>query len=463
MLMWLNDYRQRWRELLRGRFASADAHASRQRLRHVLHLLTGNAATMVIGLASVALVARALGPVQYGMLALTFSYAQAIERLVSFQSWQPMIRYGAELTAPEQRDDLKSLLKFGLMLDLAGAVAGWVIAIVLAVAAHFLFHWSAESLRLVVVYATVLLFTLTGMPTAVLRLTGKFRAVAYGQVFSALMRLVACALAFISGAGLMEFALVWMGTQILSSLTTLAVAFYILHLDGIRGLLRAPLRGVAERFPGLWRFTWSANLSLTIWSSTQQFDTLIVGALAGPAEAGLYHIAKRVGRLAQQTGGQVQAVVYPEVARLWASGAVRQFRRVVSEVEILLVCAGIAAVIAMIFIAEPAIRLAIGPQFAAAAPLLIAQTFAMALMVSGSVTRSALLAMGEQQKLLQLVIVSTCLFHATAFLLVPRIGAMGANMAHIAMGTVWLAGLLFVFRRALRLLPDAGSPASGRL
>lgn len=429
---------------------SASDSASRNRLRHVMHLLTGNAASMLIGLASVALVARGLGPVEYGMLALTFSFTQAIERLVSFQSWQPMIRYGAELNTPEHHDDLKRLLKFGLMLDLAGAMAGWLIAIALTAAGGYLFGWDAETLRLVFIYSTVLLFALTGMPTAILRITGRFRTVAYGQVFSGLVRLAACGIAFVLEADLMTFALVWMGTQIVSSLTTLFMSLYVLRQEGIRGMLRAPLAGVTERFPGLWKFTWSANISLTIWSSAQQFDTLIVGALAGPGEAGLYHIAKRVGRLAQQMGGQVQAVVYPEVSRLWASGAVVEFRRVVREVELMLIAAGVIGVIAMIFIAGPAIRLTAGPEFVGAAPLLIAQMVAMALTISGSVTRSALLAMGQQQRVLHLVVLTTAIFHATAFLLVPRIGAMGANVAHIALGATWLTGLLIVFRQEVR-------------
>lgn len=420
------------------------------RLRNIAHLLSGNVVSTVIGLASVALIARGLGPVDYGIFALTFSYTQAIERLVSFQSWQPLIRYGAELRDEEHREDLRRLLKFGLMLDLAGSFAAWLIAIALAVAGKHLFGWSADTIRVVIIYSTVLLFGITGMPTAVLRLAGRFRAVAYGQVGGAIARLIACGIGFVAGADLMQFALIWMATQILSALTTFTIAIHVLHKQDVRGLWRAPLSGVAERFEGLWRFTWTANLSLTLWSSAQQFDTLIVGALAGPQAAGLYHIAKRAGRLSQQMGAQVQAVVYPEVARLWAEGAVVEFRRVVRQVELVLAGAGAVMVAVVAVAARPLIHLAVGPQFAGAAPLLIAQMVAVALAICGSVTRSALLAMGRQQQVLHTVMVSTLIFHCVAFTLVPAIGAMGANFAHIALGTTWLAGLMITFRRSLR-------------
>ena len=82
---------------------------------------------------------------------------------------------------------------------------------------------------------------------------------------------------------------------------------------------------------------------MTIRASAIEFDTLIVGAFGDPAAAGLYHIAKRLARLVQQCGVQVQAVLYPDVARLWAARAIGEFRRTVVQMELLLAAFGIAA------------------------------------------------------------------------------------------------------------------------
>ena len=56
------------------------------RLKNIAHLLTGNFASSFIGLAGFALTARALGPEDYGVLALCFAYARGIERLASVRS-----------------------------------------------------------------------------------------------------------------------------------------------------------------------------------------------------------------------------------------------------------------------------------------------------------------------------------------------------------------------------------------
>lgn len=422
----------------------------RRRLFNIGHIMSGNAASSGIGLFAVAVTARTLGPTEYGILALIISFSRAVERLVSFQSWQPMIRYGAGLDPVKDAGALKSLFKFGLLIDIAAGVAAWLVGIGALWIASQWYDWNTTTFETGLAYCTVLLFNLSGMPTAVLRLAGRFRVVAYGQVGSAVVRLGLCLAVAHLGGGLAAFAMVWAATQILGSLTLLGSGFWQLRRQGLTGLWRAPIAGITQRFGGLWRFTWSANLSLTLRSSANQLDTLIVGALAGPAAAGLYHIAKQVGRIAQQVGTQVQAVIYPDIAKLWAAGRRDEFRRAVVQVEVLLVGFGVVGLAVVAVVAEPVLRFAAGPAFAAAAPLLTVQMVAVIMIIGGTAAYSALLAMGHAHRALAVVAVATAVFHCTALLLIPRIGAMGANIAHIALGLVWISGLVFLLRQALR-------------
>ena len=135
-----------------------------EKLSSVGHLLTGSFLGSLIGLIAFTLTARALGVVEYGMLALCFSYTRAIERIISFQSWQPLIKYGAGLKGPEGDADLKSLLKFGLCLDVAAASLSWLIAVVLAFAAGSILQLTASSQQLLLAYCTVLLFQVSDPP-----------------------------------------------------------------------------------------------------------------------------------------------------------------------------------------------------------------------------------------------------------------------------------------------------------
>ena len=450
--------KSRWRSVVSAAGQWRGDKPLRTRLVNIAHLMSGNLASGLISLAAIDLTARALGPASYGILALAIAYVRVVERLVTFQSWQPLIKYGAEVTDPEHAADFKSLLKFGLLLDVAGAVAAWVIATALALLASPLFGWDNQVMTLVAIYCTVLLFNISGTPTAILRLYGRYHAAAYGPIGNALLRVGLCYLGIRNGAGLDYFVFVWMATQILGSLTFLGFGIRALRANGIRGVLAAPIKGVTQRFHGVWSFAWQSNLSLTLRSSAQQLDTLLVGALADPASAGFYHIAKQVGRMAQQIGVHVQAVLYPDVARLWAAGAIQEFRRAILQVEVMLAAFGIAVVLLLLAAAKPILLYTAGPAFLGAAPLMIVQGIAVAAMLLSFPARSALLAMGHQRQVLNVAMVSTVAFHCAALALIPLIGAMGANIAHILLGFVWLVMLGTLLRRELSHTPLAGAP-----
>ncbi|WP_432807423.1 lipopolysaccharide biosynthesis protein [Rhodoligotrophos ferricapiens] len=424
--------------------------ALRRRLIDTGHLLTGNAAGSVIGLLAFIVTARALGPTDYGMLALTYSYVRAIERLIGFQSWQPLIKYGAELKGRERHDDYRALLKFGLLVDVGAAIAAYLVAVGFALILGPLVGIGEPELHQVLIFATVLLFQINGFPTAIIRLAGQFKLVAYGTLVSGLVRLILCAMGLFTGQGLFYFIIIWMITQILGAITLLGFALWEVRRQGAGDFLRAPLAGVTRRFKGLLSFTIGSNVELTIRSSANELDTLLVGMLAGPTAAGLYHIAKRMARLVLQFGVQVQAVLYPDVARLWAQRAYGEFRRAVMQIEVMLAAVGLGLILATAIAVKPLLAWTAGPSFVDAAPLAIVQMVAVAMTLSGSAVRTALLAMGRQPAVLRVVTAATVMFHVTAFATIPFIGAIGGNIAHVVMALIWISGLTILYRSALK-------------
>lgn len=419
----------------------------RARLISIGHLFAGSMSGSILGMLAFMVTARALGPQDFGILALTFSYARAIQLLITFQTWQPLIKYGAELQAADEREDMRSLLKFGLLVDFGGATTAYAVAIVGALTFGKVFGIEPRELGYVVIYSTILLFQITSFPTAVMRLYGRFRMLAYAPLIATSLRLILAVTGLVAHAPLVYFVVIWSITQVISCLILVVLSFIELNRHGVRKVLAAPLAGVTRKFPGLWRFTLGTNAELTIRTSAYELDTLMVGFLAGPAAAGLYHIAKRLGRLGMQLGVQVQAVIYPDVARLWASGNIGEFRRTVLQTELMLMALGIVFITGTTLTIRPVLDWTAGVEFSEAAPLAITQMIAVAMMLSGSAFRSALLSMGRQPTVLKIVIVATLGFHAVAWTTIPVVGALGANLAHCTLATIWV-GLLTLSYRA---------------
>ncbi|WP_343520211.1 lipopolysaccharide biosynthesis protein [Sphingomonas sp.] len=416
----------------------AERDSAGARLRKIAHLLTGSFAGAAVGIPAIVLTARALGGEQYGVLAMIVSYVAFIKRFADFQIWQPVIRYGAALDPEADRPAYLALLKYGLAVDLAASLAGWVIGVSGAVAALLLFGLDGQAFAGMLVYASVLLFNISGMPIAVLRLGGRIHSLAYNQLAVSAVKLALCAAAFAAQAGLFVFLAIWAFTEILGVLLVLAPAWRDLRRRGLHRVDQGRLRDARALFPGIVGFSFSANISSSLWASIQQLDTLLVGYFVDTASAGLYFLAKRIARLAQQLAQHVQTVVYPDLARLWTSGDRRSFARVIVQTEAFLATFGVVAVLVTFAIGSEAIALLAGEPFRAAGAYLTVQMAAVTIILCGSVLRSSLLAAGRAGTVLVAATTATCVFYLTAVSLLPALGAVGANVAHIVASLAWL-------------------------
>ncbi len=435
----------------------------RRRMINIGHLLSGNGITGAVALVGVALTARSLGPAEYGVLALVVSYVRVFDRLLRFESWQPVIKYAADAdhAGEDRRERLRTLFAFGLWLDGAACLAAAVSASLLAWLLAPLFGMSDTHIALVLINSAALLFNISGTPTAVLRLAGRYRTIAYAQVVGNILRVALCAIGLWAGGGLIFFITAWTVAQIATSLLFLYLSLAELRRQEIGALHRVKLRGITGRFPGIMSFAWSSSLSVSIRTSSMELDVLIVGALADPRSAGLYFVAKQVAKVVQQVCAQVQAVLYPDVARLWAKGAFQKFRRAIIQVQIVLDLFAVGAIATIALCGPTIIALAMGKAFAPAFPLLIVQMFALAFTMHAAPLRSALLAMGEQRAVLRIVLWSTMVFQVVAFALVPRIGAMGANIAHIALAVISAIAMERALRTRFKTALSENSPRPG--
>jgi O-antigen/teichoic acid export membrane protein len=164
----------------------------------------------------------------------------------------------------------------------------------------------------------------------------------------------------------------------------------------------------------------------------------------------MFQIAKRVSRVVQQVGSQVEAVVYPDLSRMWAAGNTSRFVRLILQTEFILAAFGGGCFVSALLLGRWAMVLTAGPRFTDAAPLLTVQILAVALTISGAASRAALLAMGRQPAVLRTVLAAAATFYCAVAPLIHVMGAMGANIAHVLFGTVWLGGLTLSLRNGLR-------------
>ena len=255
--------------------------------------MSGNVITAGIDLVSLALTARALGPELFGVLVLVQTYARFVDQFVNFQSWQAIIKYGADSLTDKRTGDFRSLVKLGTSLDLGGSLLGTTVAIAMVYWVGRWFEWEDETVRMAAMYSLTILLSLSPTPTAVLRLFDRFNLLAWQRVISAAIRMAALVVAWFVGADLWGFLVVWMVAQILDYLFLLALGWRELRRQGFGDALSAPLMRINAKFPGIWKFVITTNLSSSIRLGARELDVLIVGGTIGSAAAGIYKVAKQ--------------------------------------------------------------------------------------------------------------------------------------------------------------------------
>jgi O-antigen/teichoic acid export membrane protein len=280
-------------------------------------------------------------------------------------------------------------------------------------------------------------------------MAGKFKTIAYTQAIGNGLRILLSLIGLHYGLGLTYFCAVWAGCQVLSTFVLFGSAMVELKRSGIGNPIFASCSGVTASFPGIFQFAWSSNLSMTVRSSANDLDVLIVGWLSDPTSAGLYYFAKRFAKAVQQINVQVQAVLYPDVARLWVEQAYKKFVRAIVEIQLLLAGGFVAVLIATLLFGNLLIRYGPGERYQAALPMLLVQIIAVGITTHAAPSRTALLAMGRQQSVLKVVLLATLLFQLMLFVFIPIYGAMSANVAHVILALICAVSFDLIVRRGV--------------
>jgi len=399
-------------------------------------LVGGSAAASVLDLGSVALTARALGAEQFGVIALIKTYAFIVERLLTFQSWQALIKYGAERLERGEREDFKRLVKFGTLLDAATAVASAAIGALAVVWVGRWRGWAPEVIGMASLYSLTNLFSLRSTPTAVLRLFDRFNRFAAQEVIASACKLIAVAVAYWRGAGLWTFVIIWAATAVGSKLLLVAAGWIELRARGFRGVLSASLRGLSVRCEGLWKFVWMTNLNASLKVPLKEADLLLVGGLLGLAPAGVYKIAKQCAHSVSDLATPLYHAIYPELAKLWAKADLRGMKRLVFRSGVTAGTGALLLWIVVLMVGTQVLPAVFGPDFAGAQTVLVWYLLGVVMDMGTLSLAPALLAAGRPGWQFRIDVVSAGVYLLVLWVLIGSAGLVGAGMAYLLQQTL---------------------------
>lgn len=414
-------------------------------------------ATLGLTLLLYILLARILGPEQYGVLASATALAAMLSLFIQFGFPSLMARDAAA----DPIEGPKATTQF---LLIEGLNSAFVLLLLLPLARFLGF----EGIGLTICYLAVLAEVGRSVKMtlrAVLRGRGWFRAESISVAIERSLTVLLTA-----GVLLLTQNLVWaiatlVGVRLLDNL---ALGYY---LSRRVNLWSAPRW---NSFPQAFRIAWPFALAGVLWVFYYQVDLVMLKSLAPPEEAGFYGAAYRVMEIFSALPRVIFAVFITKLSRCYVTTP-EQMPQEIFKATRMVSAIVLPFLIVASFLQFFLVKLIYGDAFLpAVAPLAIILT-STSLSIFSDFLRRVLMAVRQEQLLPRLLAVTVVLNISVNAFLIPRFGAVGAASAtllseialfsisiwaliHVGyhqigklIGAIGLAGLLLIAAPALIL------------
>lgn len=412
----------------------------------------------VFGIVALSCAGRALGPETFGILTLIHTYALGANALTNFQSWQVVIRYGAPALAKGDEDTAGAAISLSLGLDIASGLVGMVAGMLLLPLLAARFGISGDWVWAAIAYCTIVPSMASATPTGILRMLDRFDLIALQQPATPLVRCALAVAALWAGLGLPGFVVAWYVADLVGDAMLWVLAVRELSRRDMLRHVRPGLRVPAARLPGAWHFVWTTNMSTSLGAGWGPVGNLMIGALLGPAAAGVYKVASTLLDAAGKPADMLSKGFYPEIMRLDPHGP--EPWRLALRSGAISGAVGIALGLVVVLAAEHLIDGIFGHRYLPAAGLLSVMTLALAVSMATFPFQSLLYMAGRQMDALAAQAVATGIYLVTLAALCVTFGLAGAAIAYV-IGNVAVSILmgLYVHLAHVRL---RGRAATGR-
>lgn len=402
-------------------------------------LLWGEVGKTFFGMATMAMTARTLGVADFGALAVLMLSVSIITQFITFESWQIVLRYGAEAIQSKNAGAYKHVVFFSLGLEV---VAGFFGAIFLATSSELiisLFNIPPEVSPVLPWAGIILVFSpFSNISQGTLRLTDRFHVISAMNILPKMLNCLVTFYLFWIGAGLTAFIYKWLILSIINTFMLGSVALYFFKKDITKLNKEAQDKVVKPWSKGrlfspkqeVWRFAFGLYTNSALGIGTMQVGTPILSVLLGAEAAGLYRIAEKISSaIASPVNKLLMPAVFTDMAWLNAKKNVHQLRKMVLRLGGISGAGALVAFIILIFAGKSIITLVGGADYLPAYGAMLVLTIGIVLHSTLFAVTPLILTSGWTHLIIMGRTLKVFAFIAIIYPLVEEYGLIGAALA----------------------------------
>jgi len=397
-------------------------------------LLGGRGFNAVMSLVYLYLATHTLGLEGFGHFALIVALGQAITGLANFQTWQFIIRWGANGDGAAQEPDpasVRDATGFAIALDILSVVIGTVIAGVVIATASYWIPLPPDLFALTFGYCVISLLAIRTTPTGLLRLRFKFATATAAEAVQPAIRATGALLAVWFMPDVTGFILAWAVSEVAVALALWIAAVREQRID----LSALSLTRIPARYSDAWAFVWSTNMSGSLTIAGKQMMILLVGTFGGAALAGGFRVASQLGQALVALAQTVSKAIFPELVHA-KDNALVMARRMAN----IAVVAGVVAVLVALLGGRWALSVIAEADFSAFYWAMVILSIAGAVELIGASLESLLVSAGRAGTAFAVRAVPTVLALVLLDAAIDWLGAKGAAFAVLGSSSLAVIG-----------------------
>ena len=335
---------------------------------------------VVLGAFSFIIASRALTVVEFGTVVFLHGYMLFFSEVVTFKTWQSLIRFGSDDLKNKDSNRLTELISFCYRLDFLSTILAYIASVSLMGFVVWIVGqfpglapengFDVQTIqKFAAIYCLVLLVRWRDTSIGVHRLFDKFVILAFVALVMPVVRLLGAIYAWRAGWGIEGFLLVWFSASFASYIVMFVVGILELAKRRLFGpVIRARINFWNLR-PKIWPFVIKSNIDSALAAGTLHLPTLLVMAFFGAAWVGVYKIAEELAKLLSEGFALLDQVIYPEMAKLVSIGQAAKIWRLSMRAAVILVSIGLLLSLLILSFGGPILISIFGEEYHYAAPL----------------------------------------------------------------------------------------------
>ena len=399
-------------------------------------LVTGRLVSAVLTLVATAVMARSLGPAEFGVVVIMHTYVLTMRALFNLKPAETFVRFAVPLIDKNDLAGINQLLGLVRSFEWVTMLVATMLAVMLVPLVGPWLGLPDSAVVVLMAYSLVLLASPVGTARGFCRATERFDVLRGALAIGPAVRLCGVLLAWYLDATWEYFAAAW-GVSLLVSYLYLWVRGARLIRESGYKPVHIPWRLANQKYPGLPGFVGVVYAQGILDQLPRHLITLLIGGLLGAASAGLYRIAREIADVLAKPVQLIRQAAFTEITRIGSrdntalSGVfVRYGLRMFGPAVVLV---GLAS-----WFRDDLLALIGGPEYVGAGVLLVLLLVAAAVDLVAAILRPISYALGKAMVALRVQVMAMLTYLGTFIAFSSSYGLVSVGLAAIAAATVTL-------------------------